>query len=65
MLTQDADQPVHAFAQILGMRPVSRGNVALFTDSFRGIGAAAAKRLVRDGYTVRLYLSVADGNPRA
>jgi hypothetical protein len=32
-----------------------RGNVALFTDSLGGMGGVAAKRLVRDGYAVRLY----------
>jgi NAD(P)-dependent dehydrogenase (short-subunit alcohol dehydrogenase family) len=39
-------------------RPASRGSVALFTDSFEGMGAAAAKRLVRDGYAVRIYCAV-------
>ena len=48
-------------AHELGTRPGFRGNVALFTDSFRGIGVAAANRLVRDGYVVKLYLSTDDG----
>jgi hypothetical protein len=45
-------------AQKISHRLASRGSVALFTDSFEGMGAVAAKSLVRDGYAVRLYCAV-------
>ena len=70
MFTQGADQTdaglvFRSEARATGKRPASRGHVALFTDSFRGAGIAAANSLVRDGYAVRLYLSADDGNRRA
>jgi 3-oxoacyl-[acyl-carrier protein] reductase len=49
---------VRAEAESVRERLASRGSVALFADSFGGMGAAVAKGLVRCGYAVRLYCRV-------